>query len=78
MKYKSEKEEKFDKIYQLYSDEVYKVCIHLVKNKALALEIMQEAFVEFYEEFENVNSESMLSNLVRIVKNLVYRQRNNS
>lgn len=78
MKYKSIKEEKFSKIYQDYSDDVYRICVYLVKDKKLALEVMQQTFVDFYEFFENVAPESILSYLINIATNLVRSHQKNS
>lgn len=74
MKHRLTKEEKFDKIYESYADDIYKVCLHYLKDKELAKEIMQQTFLEFYDYFENVEQEYTRAYLIHTAKDLIDNQ----
>lgn len=75
MKYKSTKEEEFADIYQTYSDDIYRVCFHFMKDEKAAKEIMVEAFIEFYDCFEETHPDDWYTCLIHIIKNLIYTYR---
>lgn len=76
MEHKLTKEERFDRIYRSYSNDIYKVCLYFVKKEDVAQDIMQQTFVNFYDHFETIDPDYMFPYLVRTAKNLVYdRQR---
>lgn len=70
MKYRTAKEEKFDSIYRSYSNDIYKVCLYLVKDRELAQDIMQQTFFDLYKNLENVSEDCMFAYLVYTAKNM--------
>lgn len=72
VEYKTTKEEKFDVLYQSYVGDIYRVCLHLTKNKEQAEEIAQRTFVKFYDCFENVSPDLVLAYLVNTAKDYFY------
>lgn len=47
--YGADKERGFKRIYDLYADNVYRLCFSYMKNKMDAEDIMQETFIKFYQ-----------------------------
>lgn len=56
-------------IYKLYSKAMYNICIRMVADKAVAEEILQDAFVIAFNKIKEVKSSSFGSWLKRIVIN---------
>ena len=55
MEFKSNLEANFDSIYQAYERDVYRVCLHYVKDEHAAAELTHQVFVKFYEKkFTNI------------------------
>lgn len=77
MRYRSTKQEKFDSIYRSYSNDIYRVCLYLLKNEQLAQEIMQQTFLICYDDFENVASDCVFAYLVCTAKELAYNRQSN-
>lgn len=48
------REEKYTRIINLYSNDVYKICFYLTKSKEEARNLTIKVFVEFHESFESV------------------------
>ena len=71
MEYKSKKEELFDSIFRMYVEDVYRACLYVSRNEDLAQEVTQQAFVNFYERFEEVKPECVKAYLIRAAKNLL-------
>lgn len=69
--YTSKRQKKFDDIYSQYSDRIYKICFYMLKDEDAALDMMQQAFLNFYKHFDNVNPDCMFAYLVRAAKNTV-------
>lgn len=75
MKYKSKKDEKFEEIYQMYANDLYRVCLYFAKEEGLAQEIFEQTFIDFYNYFEEINPDCMFAYLVRAAKDLFYELR---
>lgn len=71
MEFKSTKEELFDGIYRTYVEDVYKACLYMTKNEDLSQEMTQQAFVNYYERFEQVKPDYIKAYLVQSAKNLI-------
>lgn len=71
MEYKSKKEELFDNIFRMYVEDVYHACLYVSRNEDLAQEVTQQAFVNFYERFEEVKPECVKAYLIRAARNLM-------
>lgn len=67
MRYKSEKEKRFDAIYQAYADDVYRVCLHITKDEKQARKIFHQSFMEFYDYFEKVNPDHRYAHLLHLI-----------
>ncbi|WP_316791115.1 RNA polymerase sigma factor [Pedobacter frigoris] len=62
----------FEQLYLIYSPRIYKKILQLVKNVALAEELLQDVFVKIWEKRELIDTEkSFKSFLYRIAQNLV-------
>ncbi len=55
MKYSTRKERRFKKVYEMCADEVYRVCLYFMRDEKEAQRIAEQAFVEFYDEFEDID-----------------------
>lgn len=75
VKYKSEKDKKFDSIYQAYANDLYKVCLYFTEDKASAQEITEQTFIDFYSYFEEIDSDYVFAYLVRAARELFYDSR---
>ena len=72
MECKSTKDEMFEDIYASYEKDVYRACLHLSGDEALAADMTQQAFVNFYERFEITKVENAKAYLIRSARNLMY------
>ena len=70
MKLKETNEEGLDDIYSKYSTDVYRASLHIVKSEAIASEIMQQAFLNFYDSPESVRPECVRAYLITIARRL--------
>ena len=71
MKYKEKSEDSFDSIYLRYTEDVYRACLYLCRNEDLAQEVTQQAFINFYERFDEVKPECLKAYLIRAARNLM-------
>ena len=71
MECKSTKDEMFEDIYMRYQKDVYRTCLHLSGDEALAADMTQQAFVNFYERFETTKVECVKAYLTRSARNLL-------
>lgn len=78
MEQKTAKEKAYEAVYQSYSEDVYRVCLHLTKDKEQAREYSLKTFIKFYEQFQEVDESCMFAYLVRIAKNLVHNHQKTS
>ena len=70
MKYRTEKERRFGELYEIYMDDIYRVCLHFAKNEDVAQDVMQQTFVNFYEHMDEVGVEYAKAYLVTTARNL--------
>ena len=68
VKYRSAKEEEFEKIYLAYARDIYKVCVYLIRDKDLAAKAAQETFVSFYDSFEKIEPQYCFAHLVNTAR----------
>ncbi|WP_029278347.1 RNA polymerase sigma factor [Pedobacter borealis] len=62
----------FEQLYLIYSPKIYRKILQLVKNTALAEELLQDVFVKIWEKRETLNNQkSFKSYLYTIAKNMV-------
>lgn len=72
MEYKMIKEEKFDRIYRTYQNDVFKISLYYTKDEHIAQDISQKVFYQFYLHFDSVNKDSVRAYLIRSARNLSY------
>ena len=72
VKYMTEKEKRFDRIYRLYANDIYKICLYLVKDEKIAEDIFQQTFFECYKNLEYYESEFGLAHLIRMAQQLAH------
>lgn len=65
------REKLYEEVYASYANDVYKICIYYSKDEEKAKDIVQQAFFNFYEIFDRVDSKYILGYLVREVKRLL-------
>ncbi len=70
MRGKTEQEERYSKIYEECSADIYHICLHYVKEPNAAAEIMQQTFVKVYERFCFERPEKIKAYLSNAAKNL--------
>lgn len=71
MKYKSLKEKRFEEVYDAYADNIYKVCLHYLRDEARAKEVVVETFFEVYKNLEYIEPEKMFSSLICVAKYII-------
>lgn len=62
--------ERYEQIYRTYANDVYKVCLYYSQDKQKASDDTERVFVEFYDEFEDVESDQFFALLIRKAKSL--------
>ena len=62
--------ERYEQVYRTYANDVYKVCLHFSQDKQKAADDTEKVFVEFYDEFEDTESDQFSALLIRKAKNL--------
>lgn len=69
---KMSKEARFEEIYRMYQNDVYKISLYYVKDAHTAQDISQKVFYQFYLHFENVDVQKIKPYLIRAARNLSY------
>lgn len=64
------KQKKLEKVYKSHANEIYKVCLHYLKNERKAQDVTERVFLEYYEKFEEVDSKHIFAYLVQQAKRL--------
>lgn len=63
----------FERLYQIYSPQIYKKLLKLLKQENIAEELLQDVFVKVWEKRDVIDLEkSFRAYLYRIAQNLVY------
>ncbi|MCM8758324.1 MAG: RNA polymerase sigma factor [Candidatus Omnitrophica bacterium] len=63
----------FEELYKMYAPVLYRTAFRMVKNDADALDIVQEAFIRIYNNFDKFKRRSSIQTwMYRIVMNLCY------
>lgn len=65
------REKLYEEVYASCADDVYKICFYYSRDEEKAKDIAQQAFINFYDIFDKVESKYMLAYLVREVKSLL-------
>lgn len=78
MECKSRKEDHFQNIYEVYSDDIFRLCMHYTKNYDVSQEITQNVFFKLYLHMDHVSLDSIRPWLVRTAKNMVYNHSRDS
>lgn len=66
------KEERFEKIYQEYHHDVYRISLYYTKNEYEAQDITQKVFYKLYQHFDEIHLESVRAYMFRAARNLSY------
>lgn len=66
--------DEFDYTYQLYGERVYSVALHFARDKEKAAELLKDAFLELYKEWDEISEESRCAYLAVTVKRLFEKQ----
>ena len=70
MGYRKINKDRMEKIYRSYKDDVYKACLHYMKNEDLALELAQQVFFNFYQHIDQAEIECAQAYLIRSARNV--------
>ena len=74
--------EGFERLYELHSRRVYRLCLRMVKNPAEAEDLTQSAFLQTFRKIQSFRADSRFSTwLHRLTVNIVlmhFRKRNHS
>ena len=73
---KAMKWERYEQVYRTYANNVYRVCLHYSQDKQKAADDTERVFVEFYDEFEDVESDQLFALLIRKAKSLAENKQN--
>lgn len=66
------KEERFEKIYRQYKDEVYRISLYYTRNEQEAQDITQKVFYKFYLYIDRIQPDCIKAYLFRSARNLSY------
>lgn len=66
------KEEKFEEIYRIYENEVFKISRYYTNDEYTAHDITQKAFCKLFQHFDNVNLDCVRAYLLRTARNLSF------
>ncbi len=66
------KEEEFEKLYQQYRNDVYKISLYYTKNEQEAQDITQKVFFALYLRMDKIQTEYVKAYLITAAKNLSY------
>lgn len=69
---RSEKEKRFDRIYQEYEKDVYRMSLSLVKNEQIAMDIAHQVFLNTYRHLDDIEEGRIRNYLFRSVTNTTY------
>lgn len=62
----------FERLYQLHSRRVYRLCLHMVKNPAEAEDLTQSAFLQAFRKIQTFRADSRFSTWIhRLTVNIV-------
>lgn len=64
----------YEKIYERYANDVYRVSLYLLKNETKAKEITQEAFANIYKKSQEIDEKSIYGQLLIEAKRLAEKQ----
>lgn len=67
---KSMKWKRYEQIYRIYANDVYRVCLHYSQDKQKAADDTERVFTEFYHEFEDAESDQFFALLISKAKSL--------
>jgi RNA polymerase sigma-70 factor (ECF subfamily) len=72
-------EEAFERFYNMTSSQVYGYCLRMAKSQALAVELMQEAYVQLWEGRKSLHNVTYpRAYIMRIASRCVYRYLTNN
>lgn len=60
----------FDDVIDSYLQDIYRISLYLVRDEELAQKITRQAFLEFYDRFEEVKEELIFEELANTAKKL--------
>ena len=60
----------FDDVIDTYLQDIYRISLYLVRDEELAQKITRQAFLEFYDRFEEVKEELIFAELANTAKKL--------
>ncbi len=66
------KEERFEKLYQQYRNDVYRISLYYTRNEQEAQDITQKVFFAFYLRMDKIQMEYVREYLVTAARNLSY------
>lgn len=72
MEYKMIKDEKFNRIYRTYQNDVFKISLYYTKDEYISQDITQKVFYQFFLHLDNVKKDSIRAYLIRSARNLSY------
>ena len=64
------KQRKLQKIYKAHANEVYRICLHYLKDEKKAQDITEQVFLELYKKMDEVNSNHVFAYLAQLAKRL--------
>lgn len=71
---KSFKEKQYERLYEKYADDVYKVALYLTGNDEEAKDVVIKAFLNLYNNLDAVNPDYALGYLIHEVKSLISKK----
>lgn len=72
--YETIKLEKFEEIYSMHVDKIYRICLYYLRDEKRAGDITVGAFVNYYKKFDGRNYDDAFDCLVDEVKKLILKE----
>lgn len=72
MRSRSEREEKFDRIYQAYEKDVFKIAMNYLHDENAASDITQEVFCHFHNRMDDICDEAVKAYVIAAARHLAF------
>lgn len=62
---------RFEKVYRAHADNIYRICLHYLKDEKRAVDLAVKVFFNYYLEYGGTNSKYTFARLVNETKRLL-------
>ena len=65
------KERKYEKVYRAYADDIYRMCLHYLRDEKRAQDAAVQVFFNHYKTYDGTSSDNVFGCLVNEFKRLL-------